>query len=463
MLKYFRGSWLIYSVCFLFYSASIYGAEVRKITREDIEWGDPSTTVTSPGGHVGHKIDNTYSLSSPRVDVRAFGADNTGVADSLAAYNLAKAAGNNIYFSGGTFKFSGSLHMSNGDKISCAGAMLTTLLFTNTDGIVFDNAALNDGYLHIEGCTIKYGDTLHTNTKKGIDFTATNYSTVKDVIIKDFYKGVYLQSVSGVTGCYFNKFNNVSIFNTKYAVELNDSVTGSSVNNNTFTNIHHEVNGAWDNAISYQVTGYGNRFIGIYGSGYTGSGTEFLRFAEGSSPGSSIVGNTLIVGAYIESSPSYGFRIPNTTSARYGNTIIGVHFDGATGIANYSDPLFELTILNINGLTPDSRGITTRKLSVSGPTEPYIKILGNTREWRLYSGGGSDFGAGEFVIRDFTGSRSPFRVMNNAPTLSFIITNLGDISLGVAGKGIVLKNAADNVTKRVRLNNLGDGLIFEAE
>ena len=56
------------------------GAEVRKLTREDIEWGDPSTTVTSPGGHVGHRIDNTYSLSSPYVDVRAYGASASATA-----------------------------------------------------------------------------------------------------------------------------------------------------------------------------------------------------------------------------------------------------------------------------------------------------------------------------------------------------------------------------------------------
>lgn len=30
--------------------------EQRKGTQEDLEWGDPATTVISPGGHVGHKI-----------------------------------------------------------------------------------------------------------------------------------------------------------------------------------------------------------------------------------------------------------------------------------------------------------------------------------------------------------------------------------------------------------------------
>lgn len=47
---------------------------------------------------------------------------------------------------------------------------------------------------------------------------------------------------------------------------------------------------------------------------------------------------------------------------------------------------------------------------------------------------------------------------------SFITVGLetsGDFTAGVAGKGIVLTNAAGTVTKRVRLNNVGDGFFFE--
>lgn len=38
---------------------------------------------------------------------------------------------------------------------------------------------------------------------------------------------------------------------------------------------------------------------------------------------------------------------------------------------------------------------------------------------------------------------------------------IGNLVLGTAGKGVVLKNAAGTVTKRVRLNDAGDGLVFE--
>lgn len=47
---------------------------------------------------------------------------------------------------------------------------------------------------------------------------------------------------------------------------------------------------------------------------------------------------------------------------------------------------------------------------------------------------------------------------------TFVTTDFstgGDFSALNSGKGIVLKNAAGTVTKRIRLNDLGDGIIIE--
>lgn len=41
------------------------------------------------------------------------------------------------------------------------------------------------------------------------------------------------------------------------------------------------------------------------------------------------------------------------------------------------------------------------------------------------------------------------------------INTQNDVTIAKAGKGIVLTNAAGTITKRVRLNNTGDGLIYE--
>lgn len=47
---------------------------------------------------------------------------------------------------------------------------------------------------------------------------------------------------------------------------------------------------------------------------------------------------------------------------------------------------------------------------------------------------------------------------------TYLLTNFftqSDITILMKGKGIVMTNAAGTVTKRVRLNNAGNGFIFE--
>jgi len=67
----------------------------------------------------------------------------------------------------------------------------------------------------------------------------------------------------------------------------------------------------------------------------------------------------------------------------------------------------------------------------------------------------SAYVAGDDVI--IKGGSTVFSTFN----LSGITMAAGDLFAVTAGKGIILKNAAGTVTKRVRLNDAGDGLIFE--
>src|SRR3990167_3481834 len=88
--------------------APVFAVEQRKVTQEDIEWGNKDNTVVSPGGHTGHKIprhydnnafsDNTTLYANdlitkgPWVDVRAHGTITTDIG---AAINAALAANPN--------------------------------------------------------------------------------------------------------------------------------------------------------------------------------------------------------------------------------------------------------------------------------------------------------------------------------------------------------------------------------
>lgn len=80
--------------------------EQRKITQEDIEWGDPGSTVVSPEGHTGHRIDAAYKFPAPHVDPRVYGADpSESAANNTVYFNaaLAAAAGKAVVVPAGTY------------------------------------------------------------------------------------------------------------------------------------------------------------------------------------------------------------------------------------------------------------------------------------------------------------------------------------------------------------------------
>ena len=54
------------------------------------------------------------------------------------------------------------------------------------------------------------------------------------------------------------------------------------------------------------------------------------------------------------------------------------------------------------------------------------------------------------------------KLFSLSPYTNNVEAAMGDFAALTAGKGIVLTNAAGTVTKRVRLNDAGNGLIFEA-
>jgi hypothetical protein len=53
------------------------------------------------------------------------------------------------------------------------------------------------------------------------------------------------------------------------------------------------------------------------------------------------------------------------------------------------------------------------------------------------------------------------RFFNSARKYWININTYNDITISQSGKGIVLTNAAGTVTKRVRINDAGNGLIYE--
>jgi hypothetical protein len=70
----------------------------------------------------------------------------------------------------------------------------------------------------------------------------------------------------------------------------------------------------------------------------------------------------------------------------------------------------------------------------------------------------SSYGPNRYVVIDTTddsGIKRPIGFNGN------VVAMTSDFIVSTAGKGIILTNAAGTVTKRVRLNDAGNGLLFE--
>lgn len=83
-------------------------------------------------------------------------------------------------------------------------------------------------------------------------------------------------------------------------------------------------------------------------------------------------------------------------------------------------------------------------------------FVGNAKKYYVYADSSDNF---SFVRYTIAGSYEalPMRILPN----NNIVALAGDFVASAAGKGVVMTNAAGTVTKRVRLNDAGDGLVFE--
>ena len=109
--------------------------------------------------------------------------------------------------------------------------------------------------------------------------------------------------------------------------------------------------------------------------------SAFMLFSQGSPSAltASRIASLTVVGPYIESTPIWGFCIPNTTSARYGNTIISPQFDGGAGLAgNFCDPQKELNVIgpDFNQLV-NTTTVTHGNMQVNSTNNGYANREGN--------------------------------------------------------------------------------------
>lgn len=272
--------------------------------------------------------------------------------DISSAFVAAIATGKPIFVPKGYGLMTMGIPMVSGTKIVGEGMNVARLKFQNTNAMSFTPSQFNDGYLELTDMSLEYYLRNDTNGAVGLDLTRVNYSNFKNLKIKNFQIASYFRrgpttdplGIGANDGCYFNILTNVQSYNSAYGVYMTDMADGNSPNQNTFYDFHYE-NTIWTSTTAFVVIGFGHTFYSPYaggGVGFTGSGSRFMEFRAQFYPGNNHVGDILVMGAYIESSPYYGFSLPPPSNSDGGIRIIGSHFDG-TSDAEYFDPTNQMS------------------------------------------------------------------------------------------------------------------------
>jgi hypothetical protein len=180
------------AVCYLFFFSILAQAdEYRLLGQEDLVWGDPASTVTSAGGVVSHPIDNTYKLSAQWVDVRKYGADPTGVADSTTSIQSALDLSGVIYLPKGTYKISSDLTYKSNTVIRGDGYNLTiirnTTGRTDTKTILRPYLGSGSDNVYITGITFDQNGSSYSDSASDMSVSVDNCSdvTLSNVKFKD--------------------------------------------------------------------------------------------------------------------------------------------------------------------------------------------------------------------------------------------------------------------------------------
>jgi len=444
--------------------------EFRKWGVEDIEWG--TGTWTSAGGVTSTRLPYPFSGAAGTdnsiiIDVRSYGAIGDNTADDTVA--LQNAIDNAEANGGGVI----ILPPNKSFKITAA--------LTLAQGA--EGASGNDVWLVGSGWT---SEIFNAGTGNAITIGTTDGDRTADVRVLSLLIRGQATSAHGIQvlrthnmrieGCRIRDNGGDGInFDRAYA----NWVLNNYVNNNT---------GDGFEAASQDV--YGNDFTQLIGNRFLSNSANGIYFSNGNSSGARIERNDIegnaigikleagatssnfdsvsIVGNYFENQTGKNMSVGEDTSDRRirNITIASNQINvGTVDAATNSVALDRVQYAVITGNFFSTSDLTTTVLTL------YYNLFGNyfnlsaspsggnlnlTNPYGLFhsdTNGQVDIGTtAEWTIRFMQGG-----------TESWEITAARDLKAYVAGKGVVLTNAAGTVTKRVRLNDAGDGLIYEAE
>jgi hypothetical protein len=399
--------------------------EVRKTTQEDIEWGDPATTVTSAGGHVGHRIDNTYKLSAPYVDVRAYGAVGDGVTDDTAEIQAALDISGVVYLPKGTYMISNALTYKSNMVIYGAGNNLTIIknLIGRTDTKTLLKPYLGSGSdnVYIYGITFDQNGISYSDATTDLSVSVDNSSNITFANVR-FKDSITMALWSGTATDKLRVFNSVIDTSRGGGISLFGDILDVIVSGNSFYSCK-------DDALAFQdLSGgtVGPRKIVISNNSFINNNS---RNTYGSTPHAILIyggQNVTISGNYIDNTVSDGIGVIEGAALRASQiSITGNVINNAGGTSD-----------NTSGVPVEGIRIKGDHIIVSG------NVINNAKGSGISVNEGTDIAVSGNVIHASKISGISFTDVVGGLIGSNTISDSGALTANPWGVGLISTNAS---------------------
>jgi hypothetical protein len=469
----------------------------------------PTPLALNPnGGNIGiatgsnpiqgqFQIGNSFIVAPAPTGVAA--TDTANIISSIAAVTRNTNIGATVYLQSGLYMINATILLNNSLNL-IGSATGTTVLYANNVTPFEVVKIFQSSFATIKNLRI---DSVQSHIHTGISDKQSYFTTVENCEIWNMDIGLFLTFD-------LHNFSNNDFNNCNTAILLGDAsdATNGWCSANNFSSCHISYCKVYGIHLAYAA--FNNRFFGVTIEANWGPSMVAGIYFGDSDGGDKA---NLLDGCYFENNDGSQIKIATKGNIFVGNTIL---YPSAPMISAAVPTTIGLTGLTVDGTSVytgtsscpvsvkcvsgtqfqwsnDNEVTWSASITITGSSQLLfngVKIIFSSTTghaitekwtfWAYYTEQGISFddinstGTGNSFYGNYEASTTGgvvYRDMQMRPVSIGLTTTIdshaqlqvtgGDIKVATLAKGVILTNAAGTLTKRVRLNDTGDGLIFE--
>jgi hypothetical protein len=470
--------------------------------------GPTPLAINPNGGNVGIGTTSSQGLlqlgSSYIVAAAPTGDANTDTAsvkNAIAAVTSNVNIGATVYLQRGVYVINETIQLSN--SLNLIGAATgTTVLYANSVTPIEVIKIFQTAYVTVKNIRI---DSVQSRIHTGISDKQSYFSTVENCDVWNMDVGLFLTfDIHNFSNCDFNNCNTGILLG-----DITDVSNNGWCSANNFSSCHISYCKVY--GIHFACSAFNNRLFGV--TIEANWGPDFVAGVYFSDSTSWCSAN-ILDGCYFENNDGCQIKIATKGNLFYGTTILYTNIQYISpAVDRYNTPITPgLTIDDPYSYTGtyscpinvkcdssttfiwsnDNQVTWSAPITITGTSQLLfngVKIIFSsttghaiTEEWYFWAysatqgityddinstGEGNSFygtfeasTVGGIVYKDVLLRSVSIGSTSIDPAAKLQVTG-GDIKIATSSKGVIMTNAAGTITKRVRLNDTGDGFVFE--